>query len=131
MERKDIGVSNMARTARKISASSPALYRSFPTNSFIKLHKNCTLASVFSHWNGLKPVGCPFSNAMYAPPQARTKISAPRSLSKKKMVGLGSNFCTWLSKKLINAVLPVPDLPMTMVLAMAFSPSEFSLSCVA
>ncbi|MNT39221.1 hypothetical protein D3C72_1754490 [compost metagenome] len=65
------------------------------------------------------------------PPQARTKISAPRSLSKKKMVGAGSYFCTWLRRKLISAVLPVPDLPMTMVLPMAFSPSEFSAGWVA
>ncbi|MCY1432029.1 hypothetical protein D9M71_480120 [compost metagenome] len=47
------------------------------------------------------------------------------------MVGDGSYFCTWLSRKLISAVLPVPDLPITMVLAMAFSPSEFSDGWVA
>src|SRR3546814_7410709 len=60
-----------------------------------------------------------------------TKSPAPRSFSKKRIVGDGLSFCTGLSRKLISAVLPVPDLPLTMVLAIAFAPRESSPGWVA
>ena len=66
-----------------------------------------------SPFNGAKPVGTPLRSVRYVPPHARTKISAPRSLSKNTCFAPVFSSCA--CRKFCRTVLPPPVGPMIRV----------------